>query len=108
MATMRHWRQRFYEDGEFVFRKRLLFLGKQVSPGDPVTPEMKKFLGSHKLKIWWEGRFIELAPEGTVAATPPGLTQVKRGWWEVTLADGSKRKVQGKAKAEALLAEQTA
>lgn len=112
MAKMRHWKQNFTLDAPLRFRKRMHLncCGVDtVQPGDPVTDEMREFLGAHRLKMWWRGEFIEideaaLEDEGVVLlAVKVGVEHTGKGWYTVTLSDGTQHRVRGKAKAEALL-----
>jgi hypothetical protein len=61
---LRHWKQHFAADKDLIFSKRMK-LGccgvAEVNPGDPVTEEMKAYLGRNRLARWWESKRIELA-----------------------------------------------
>lgn len=94
MAQSRHWRQKFDEDAEFIFRRRVHLSGDTFTEiGGKVD---KESLPRHRLRAWWGAGLIELAPAGSVA---------HRGgpWFEVSLPSGEKKTVRGKAAAEALL-----
>lgn len=94
-----------------------------MSPGDPVTDEIVAALGRHRLKMWWEAGYIELAE---YEAPKPHALQLEEqhaigncldgpelpaeaivhtggGWYDVTFPDGSTERVHGKKRAEKLL-----
>jgi len=131
---MRHWKQRYSPDARLVFRKRMQ-LGAcgvdMVHPGDEVTQEMKETFGRHRLRIWWEGGFLEIQEVEEIETDPAGtpgeevneddLTQeeiddaqpatnlehVGAGWYDVTLQDGTVERVRGKVSAQLLLDSQS-
>lgn len=59
---LRHWKQQFDPTAQMVFRKRVTVFGKQVEPKQPLTQELIRQIGIHKLRAWWESGLIELAP----------------------------------------------
>lgn len=120
MSRTRHWKQRWDPSASYVFRRRLRMDGgshpKFVMPGDPVTPEIIAKLGMVRVKRWWEAQTIERADfdptvRGGVAKVKPavveestaGIEHTGRGWYTVTLSDGSTARVRGKEAAEAAL-----
>jgi hypothetical protein len=122
-ATMpryvRHWKERYEPGAPLIFLKRLN-LGVEghetVSPGDDVTPAIRKVLGEHRLKVWWNARVIGskeyaigigLIPEPKAAEpVPERIAPVGGGWFEVRLTDGTLKRVRGKEPALKLAAEQ--
>jgi len=113
MNQARHWKQHFDPSADLVFRRRMVLnccgVGT-VAPGDPVTPEIKEAFGDYRLKVWWRGQFIELAPEQSEARpeepTPSGdpiVRQTGKGWYTVTFSDGTSQKVRGEKGVEEAL-----
>ena len=79
---VRHWKEHWDPTSDLVFTKkmRLGFDGRQVVlPGDPVTPAMREKLGIHRLKIWWQARFVGRADWAIRkgAALPPALDRAR-------------------------------
>ncbi len=75
MATLRHWKQRFDPDADLVFRKRMVIRGWGVDvaePGDRVPQEMKDHFGVHRLRIWWEGGFLQIEDTAELEAPSAG------------------------------------
>ncbi len=113
---VRHWKEVFDPENDFVFLKRAKLGGvcgvHDVVPGDPMTKEMAAVLGSHRLKVWWEARFIGTAEYAVAVGMAKQLPRTNmeavqatgRGWFAVTLPDGSTKKVRGRRAAEELLA----
>tara|TARA_R110000803_G_scaffold20201_5_gene52232 strand:- start:11840 stop:12253 length:414 start_codon:yes stop_codon:yes gene_type:complete len=115
MAKVRHWKQKWDPEAPLVFRKRLLLNGVQVGPGTVVTKEIRSALGEdefsqqRRLKLWWDSGYLEIQNWGLdvkPAEETPQIVEGKRGWFKVTLADGSTKNVRGRQVAEALLASQ--
>lgn len=112
MRLVRHWKEVFDPSNEFIFLRRMK-LGvaghEYVNGGDPVTDEIRAVLGEHRLKVWWTARAIGsrdyAVSIGIVPASKvsPKVRPTGRGWFEVTLPDGSLRKVRGREAAEQLL-----
>lgn len=106
MNQVRHWKQTFDPRADFVFRKRMVLNCCGVdttAPGDPVTDELRQAFGNHRLKVWWRGGFIELAPEREDAPDEEiQVTATGKGWFTVTYPDGTTKRVRGREKAEAL------
>ncbi len=119
---VRSWKEHWDPSADLIFLKRLKLDvdgAVTVQPGDPVTPRMREVLGTHRLKIWWNGRFvgsseyaikvgIVTAATDTVAKpTPPPLktllpvtiTELGGNWYDVRRPDGVMQKVRGKKKA---------
>jgi len=104
MAQMRHWKQHFHADADFVWRKR-----KNVGPGewskfgDPVDKSKMK---RGKLKLLWELGWIELAnwsPPQIAIRTGPIVEARGQGWFVVTTPEGV-HKVRGQEAVDQLLA----
>lgn len=58
---VRSWKERWDKDAPLLFVKkvRLNLPGMEFSvPGAVVSPELRKLLGPHKLKIWWTARIV--------------------------------------------------
>lgn len=118
MPRLRHWKQRWDPDADLVFTKRLrLGLDPEkpfVTAGDPVP---KDRFSIHRLKVWWRAGYVQLADwlapderrrlQRQGKKLPTALRPTGRGWYELTMPDGSIRKVRGfeAAKAEILAAE---
>ena len=112
VRTLRHWRQRFDPNAEFVFRRPCRYGGVQYQPGD-VIPDVLK-AAKMRLQFLWRANRIELAefesaPDDTLpddVLVPEGVSVQRRGsWYDVTLADGTEQKVRGKGALDALLAQ---
>jgi len=73
-GRVRHWKQRFDKDADFVFLRHLrtgLDPDNPFSnPGDPVPKDDR--IKGHRLKRWWEARIIGLAN----FVPPPSKAQV--------------------------------
>lgn len=110
MSKLRHWKERWDPHADLVFLKSLLVMGERKVAGDPVTNKIRQKLGLHRLKKWWEAGYLALAPKKKEkkAKPPEGLAAnprvqpAGRGWYEVTLADGTRKKAR-KKDLEALL-----
>lgn len=126
VRRLRHWKQRFHPDAEFIFRRPVNFLGKRYEPNDPIP----QALADHKTKLrrFWESGIIELAlfeapnvATGVVDEpkeeaddevqllidTAPDGVEVERGngSWFVVRVGEEEHKVNGKAALEEKLAE---
>lgn len=58
---VRHWKERFNKDAPLIFLRPMklgLVSTPRVMPGDPVTDELRKELGAHRLKLWWNARVV--------------------------------------------------
>lgn len=78
MKSVRHWKQVFDKDADFIFLRRVRLAGNKFSePGDDVPDSL---LGKHRLRarVWWKAGLIGLkswdydkgrptAPEGVQA-----------------------------------------
>lgn len=108
MSKLRHWRERWDPHADLIFLKNLLIEGERKKSGDPVTKKIRQKLGLHRMKKWWEAGYLALAPEKKKVKPLEGLAahpRVKlagRGWYEVTLLDGTTKKAR-KKELEALL-----
>lgn len=59
IRTLRHWKQRYDENAQFIFRKAITYAGKRFAAGDAIPDDLKSKLT--KLRRFWEARTIELA-----------------------------------------------
>jgi len=59
IRTLRHWKQRFQKDAEFIWRRPVTWQGKQVKAGDLIPKSLAE--NPTKLRRFWESRAIELA-----------------------------------------------
>lgn len=116
MSNIRHWKQTFDPDADFVYTKRKLMgldpENPYVNPGDLVD---KSAFNIHRLKMWWKCGFIALADwkspdevlrdaQTATAAITGRISPTGRGWFAVTLSDGSVKKIRGEDKAKEFLA----
>jgi len=79
IRRLRHWKQRFNKDAEFIFRRPMKFEGVNHQAGDPI-PEVL-FNNKTKLKRFWEAKAVELAefeaPDVATGALPePEVEQI--------------------------------
>lgn len=110
MRAFRHPKQRFDENADFVYRKRLRMGGEDpekayVNPGDPVD---KAAFRPGLLKRWWRAGIIELAdwtpPErGRVLAVraSASLSDAGGGWWLLSIAGARDERLRGREAARA-------
>ncbi len=105
VRKVRHWKQRWNPDADFIFRRVIKWGGKIFRPGDAIPTDLKRNRG--KLRRLWDSQFIELAnwPAKPLPPKKAAITLVKASWHTITLPDGSTRRVNGKLKAQAMLAE---
>ena len=59
VRTLRHWKQRFDKNAEFVWRRPLVYAGRAYRPGDSIPSDLGK--NKTKLRRFWESKTIELA-----------------------------------------------
>ena len=59
VRKLRHWKQQFDKNAAFIWRRRMLYLGKLTIPGTPI-PELLAN-NKRKLRRFWESKVIELA-----------------------------------------------
>lgn len=59
VRKLRHWKQRWNKNAEFVWRRRMKYAGEIVEPGDPIPQHLKD--NPAKLRRFWESHAIELA-----------------------------------------------
>lgn len=120
VRKLRHWKQRFDRDAEFIWRRPIMYRGERVEVGSLVPDD----LGPVKTKRFWEASTIELArfeepnvltgqvepPRATEPRElPEGVTvrSTSRGsWFQVHVAGEDKvHRVNGKRALAALLDE---
>lgn len=102
MSKMRHWKQRFDASAELIFSRnmKLGIAGQEVvKRGDVVSIATKRKLGRSRLQRWWNAGFLELAVVTPEKKVVDPIEDIGGGWFQVTLADGSKRKIQGRSNA---------
>lgn len=58
IRKLRHWKQRFDKNAEFIFRRRLVWGGKTYVPGDPIPKALAQ--SPTKLRRFWESSTVEL------------------------------------------------
>lgn len=111
---VRHWKEVFDPTATMIFIKRMklgIAGAETVAPGDLVTEHIRTTLGAHRLKVWWDARVIgsrDYAIEIGVLKDEPKIREMPiiargRGWFDVTLRDGTVRKVRSREVAEKLL-----
>ena len=78
VRKLRHWKQRFDEKAQFIWRKAITWQGKVVELGEPIPEELAA--SRTKLRRFWESGVIELAefeePDvqtGQAPATPKDM-----------------------------------
>jgi hypothetical protein len=59
MRNVRHWKQRFDPNAEFVWRKGVVYDNERVVYGQPISPKLKA--DKARLRRFWDARVIELA-----------------------------------------------
>lgn len=59
VRTLRHWKQRFKNNADFIWRRPVIWQGKAVKAGDPIPKSLAE--NKTKLRRFWEARVIELA-----------------------------------------------
>lgn len=59
VRKLRHWKQRFDRNAEFIWRRRLTYAGRAYGPGDPIPADLSE--KKTKLRRLWESGTIELA-----------------------------------------------
>lgn len=111
----RHWKQRFDESADFVWRRRITMNGRVFEPGDPVDKDL--FPASVlrvKLRRFWEAGAIELAkfdrPDaktGEVVDEDVPRIVARVGPWYTVAHRGQTHRALGKKKLEALMKELT-
>lgn len=96
---LRHWKQRYDYNAEFVICKKLRWGDDpnkpELLPGDPVTPEIKAKLGPTRLKRWWEAKVIaradfdEANPAAQVADVEliTNVEKTGKGWFKLWVLD---------------------
>ena len=59
VRKLRHWKQRYDKNAEFVWARVLVWQGEQVVPGEPIPEDLNS--NKTKLRRFWESRVIQLA-----------------------------------------------
>lgn len=59
VRTLRHWKQRFNKNAEFVWRKSVKYNGQQMVLGSAIPKQLAD--SPTKLRRFWESGVIELA-----------------------------------------------
>ncbi len=59
VRVLRHWKQRFHKDAEFIWRRPVTYAGESCAPGDPIPDALAT--NKAKLRRFWESGTIELA-----------------------------------------------
>ncbi len=59
VRRLRHWKQRFNRDAEFIWRRTIVYAGERYEAGTPIPEALAK--SPTKLRRFWEGHSIELA-----------------------------------------------
>jgi hypothetical protein len=112
VRKLRHWKQRFDKNAEFIWRRPTSYANKQYKPGDLIPDELKS--NPTKLRRFWESTRIELAEfedpnvlTGQVDLIKPTdgivVESGKGSWFIVTDPDGGQHKVNGQRKLEKFL-----
>ena len=111
IRKLRHWKQRFNRNAEFIFRRRVNWGTKIYEPGDLIPKELQD--NPTKLRRFWESHTVELAEfdvpnvaTGQVedVQPPKGVTvdEVGKGFL-VTDTDGTEHRVNGRGALNELL-----
>lgn len=103
IQKVRHWRQRFDPDVDFIWRRSILFDGRMTKVGAPVPKSLRG--NRRKLRDLWEAKTIELArfgpqqtsTERALARLPEGHTHVssRSNWHVVRAPDGTEHRLLG-------------
>ncbi len=106
VSAVRHWKQRFREEGPFRWRRPTVYGGREFAIGDPVPEGL---LSRVKVRRFWRSGRIEMAdfvaPDvvtGLPVLAGPRLEPVGGGWW-LLVGAGEPLRVRGRAAAEAAL-----
>ncbi len=82
VRSLRHWKQRFNKDAEFIWRRRVTYGGESCKPGEPIPDTLTA--NKAKLRRFWESGTIELAQfeepnvlTGQVRQPTPSETMVR-------------------------------
>lgn len=59
VRILRHWKQRFHKDAEFIWRRSVVYAGEKYGPGDSIPDALAG--NKTKLRRFWESGTIELA-----------------------------------------------
>ncbi len=82
VRILRHWKQRFRKDAEFIWRRPVIYAGEKCNPGDSIPDILA--VNVAKLRRFWESGTIELAQfedpnvlTGRVARSTPSEDMVR-------------------------------
>lgn len=111
VRKLRHWKQRFDRNAEFVFRRRLTWGGRAYEPGAGIPRALRD--SPTKLRRFWESGTVELAEfeEPNVATgqvesriPPDGVTVTKgNGSWFIVHTEEGETKVNGQRALDSFL-----
>lgn len=123
MSNIRHWKEKFDADAEFVYAKTFkLGADLYVKPGDPVDKSMFGKNVKARLRRWWDSRVIRradfVAPasitsgrcgeiqtesaEPEAAVVGPAMEHIGGPWYVVKHGDQEIR-VKGRSEAEKVM-----
>ncbi len=119
VRKLRHWKQRWDRNADFVWSRRTIYAGVTYTPGDPIPDDLAA--RPTKLRRFWESKRIELAefeapnvatgqaepePDADALDPPEGVTVTpgNGSWFTVGTADGDVN-VNGRRALERLLGE---
>ena len=112
IRKLRHWKQRFNPNVDFIWRRRVVFGNETYEPGEPIPKLLQE--NKAKLRRFWESHWIELAEfeprdvsTGQVGHDlPPGVTVAKgKGNWYIVTTSEGETKVNGEKRLAAMLDE---
>jgi hypothetical protein len=82
---LRHWKQQYDPNAEFVFTKPITYGPKKYKAGDKIPDEL--FDNKTKLRRFWESKTIELYAFETPDVTT-GQVAEQKPWDEIDLPEG--------------------
>ena len=101
VRTLRHWKQQYDKNAKFIFRRPVVYMGKQYHPGDPIPEALKN--NKTKLYRFWDSGAIELAefdeskgivdefgldlPDGIEVPDDLSIEKGKGSWFTVNVKD---------------------
>jgi hypothetical protein len=72
---VRHWKERFRKGMPLVFTKRVrLDANRTFEAGAAVPDDVRKELGEHRLRLWWEARVVGSATAAIAVGLKPAPT----------------------------------